>query len=334
MTTKTCNQCNETKLDMLFSKDKNRSDGLNPRCKICVSKADKERRENKKDKPADAKEHFKSGDNLIDQTAYLLDGTMVHAHYKIDNQYVVENLLEINPFDGDEDEFELSGRKFFVDNIYHEEPTNALGKGIAKARETLSEINKNINDARNEFKTKEREHKETLDKFAKIPALKHVLDFINGDFEYFAYPEAYGNEASIGTKNKDLECDDNYDRDTKLLTLFGRTKGDLEWQLNRYSDGSGSSSIVQPCKTIEDAQEYLDNWHTNKISKEMKTEKPYMPRLYKSIEWLKSRDKTIQEGVEDKIKAYRDNESDRSIKSYEKTIANAQASIDKLKESM
>lgn len=28
----------------------------------------------------------------------------------------------------------------------------------------------------------------------------------------------------------------------KLLTLFGRTKGDLQWRVNCYSDGSGSST--------------------------------------------------------------------------------------------
>lgn len=51
----------------------------------------------------------------------------------------------------------------------------------------------------------------------------------------------------------------------KLLTLYGRRDGGLEWRLNKYRDGSGSDTTVIPCQSIEEAREvarrgFLDLW--------------------------------------------------------------------------
>ena len=43
----------------------------------------------------------------------------------------------------------------------------------------------------------------------------------------------------------------------KLLSLFGRTNGDLTWQLHRYFDGSSHRKVVIPARSEEEAKGHL-----------------------------------------------------------------------------
>lgn len=49
----------------------------------------------------------------------------------------------------------------------------------------------------------------------------------------------------------------------KLITLYGGKDCGLSWQLNRWSDGSGSNTEIVPCKTMAAAKDVLTE-HLNK----------------------------------------------------------------------
>lgn len=46
-----------------------------------------------------------------------------------------------------------------------------------------------------------------------------------------------------------------YEKELKLVTLFGDTKGNLEFRINQYMDGSGSYCECYPCLSREEADQ-------------------------------------------------------------------------------
>lgn len=46
---------------------------------------------------------------------------------------------------------------------------------------------------------------------------------------------------------------ESYDDSLKLVTLFGAGKCDFEWNINRYSDGSGGNTTILPYSSFKDA---------------------------------------------------------------------------------
>jgi hypothetical protein len=63
---------------------------------------------------------------------------------------------------------------------------------------------------------------------------------------------------------KDEKCEGSRN-ELKLLTLFGNAKGDLQWKLNAYNDGSGSNYEVIPCLSYEDALLQAQEWLNCKV---------------------------------------------------------------------
>ena len=50
--------------------------------------------------------------------------------------------------------------------------------------------------------------------------------------------------------NSNRKYDSEY---LKLITLFGKDDGTFNWRISQYSDGSGGSSIIEPCISYDDA---------------------------------------------------------------------------------
>jgi hypothetical protein len=86
-------------------------------------------------------------------------------------------------------------------------------------------------------------------------ALERIDDFLAGKFTHIVYGDY---EIKIETFDEALMYKNNeYDKvptEFRLLTLYGRSKGDLAWKLSYYYDGSGSSTQVYPCFSLEHAQ--------------------------------------------------------------------------------
>ena len=123
----------------------------------------------------------------------------------------------------------------------------ALEQKKESARKELLELNA-------EVRTKVAERNQLLDKLAKrLPSLRRIEEFIEGTITH--YVEERYDGLRIITKEQ-TKVDDRYDHGFRLLSLFGRTNGDLEWKLSEYSEGSGSKFTVWPFVCESDAIAY------------------------------------------------------------------------------
>lgn len=139
--------------------------------------------------------------------------------------------------------------------VFHKPPT-------AKLEARVNELDKLVNEKRAELRRVNEEldqagkrRQEQLKKIGQHRALQRIEDYLDGKFTHFLeVSDYYG--PKIVTADDALANGgiDRWDKGIRLLTLFGDTKGDLQWRINRYSDGSGSSSTeVFPCHTEEEA---------------------------------------------------------------------------------
>jgi hypothetical protein len=94
-----------------------------------------------------------------------------------------------------------------------------------------------------------------LESFKKIQQAQTLLNFLDKKITHVVVGSRYN--LKIQTLEEALVCE-NYDRDLKLVSLFGRSKGDLEWNINQYYDGSGSNVSMIPCTSYEEARERLE----------------------------------------------------------------------------
>jgi hypothetical protein len=60
-------------------------------------------------------------------------------------------------------------------------------------------------------------------------------------------------------------CEKQFE-DLRLLSLFGNSKGDLFYKINKYNDGSGSDTKIFLFKTLKEAKEKLKELYENKKS--------------------------------------------------------------------
>ena len=116
------------------------------------------------------------------------------------------------------------------------------------------EMVRDINQMRAEKRQMEKDRESLDKKIAQHDALKHIFDYIDGKITHFV-ETAYDSAGIIAFE--DFKASPR-DRDIRLLSLFGRSKGDLFWKANQYYDGSGSGwHYIIPCLSYEDAQTAL-----------------------------------------------------------------------------
>jgi hypothetical protein len=95
-----------------------------------------------------------------------------------------------------------------------------------------------------------------LERIKQYAGLENLDQFLAGKITHFV-EHCYG-PPKIKTFKEALEQTDDYGRrvkDLKLLSLFGRSGGDLAWRVNDYQDGSGSWREMTPCLSREEALE-------------------------------------------------------------------------------
>ncbi len=96
-----------------------------------------------------------------------------------------------------------------------------------------------------------------LDKRLEHKSFDLLYDFISGKIKYLV-TQTYSGYEIVGF-NSTMSTNDDYDSTKiKLITLFGRSDGNLEYNLHTYSDGSGSGkTIIHPFKTKEDCISFI-----------------------------------------------------------------------------
>lgn len=222
-------------------------------------------------------------------TKYLADGVAVHVHQIVEGGFIVQSIYQ------DEETEYMDGPKYLVERVFDSAPTVALDERITALREEVETLSEKRNAIRAELREIEVGEKARLARIRTHKGLERLDLFIQGKITHFA-DLTHWHPGIFEFKYKENQSE--YDRDAmKLLSLFGRTNGDLEWRLNQYSDGSGSSSIVVPCTSYEEAQEHLQKLVDSEVkigrnlSRWVETAKKYNLKISQEVVEQERRDR-------------------------------------------
>lgn len=150
--------------------------------------------------------------------------------------------------------------------VYDEPPTFIYDERIKKLEEREKELMDSIFNLGESKRELEKVAKENQKKYERIDKLKRLNDFIDGKITHYVILSMYTRESIVDFK--DAKCMGDK-RDLKLLTLFGNSKGELNWKLNQYSDGSGCNSEVIPCTSYEEAVKELEEFIDEEVRNSM-----------------------------------------------------------------
>ena len=221
-------------------------------------------------------------------TGYLKDGRVVEVHSEVDGGFIVEHYEHYQNWEGEYEDM-LSGNKVVVSEVLKTPPEQTFCDSINNANKQLLELNSEINNKRSELYDINEEVKDVVDRSKSIPVIKNILEFIDGKYKYFAFPESYSEDEMIRDAHTSLDDDhDKYNRNTKLLTLEGDSKGNLQWNISKYRDGSGGDTLCIPCLTIEDARDAVAEHLTAQLYKMEASHNANYWRVETCCNWLVS----------------------------------------------
>ncbi len=199
----------------------------------------------------------------MSKDAFLIDGTKVFIHEKTKTSILVSRYYFAQNYFEEEEYEELSDEKIIVDKVYKKPPTEVFDEKIESLKSIIKDYRKTKSTEHAEFLEKRKEYEIQLNKFNRIPELKNILDYIDKKFTHVVYL-GYEWKKGVVTMSAALKEQDSYNG-YRLLSLFGNTKGDLEWRINRYSDGSGSDCTVSLCMSLEEGKEIIIKYLLKKI---------------------------------------------------------------------
>ncbi len=149
---------------------------------------------------------------------------------------------------------EYPGDPIVLDFIPLEQPPlPAIEERCDAFRKQTEEYRKQMDGLEDEVSRLEREHAALLKRLKAHKALQGIDDFVSGKITHFWVEPDYRAPNVVEAKDA-LYTKEDYRCKQKLLTLFGASNGDLQWQINQYSDGSSSTKLLAfPFTSKEDA---------------------------------------------------------------------------------
>jgi hypothetical protein len=204
---------------------------------------------------------FKKGD-IVYTTSGLKHQYVSAGH---DNYHIVRPIVEVG------------GEEYYQDPVlvdcalYADPPSFVWSEEIKAAEKKLAEVSREILVARTELDSIKRAQEDTIKRLKnRGGALARIEAYLEGKFTHFVVTGLSTQLwAEIVEANDLLTIKDDYTRRTfnpktiKLLSLYGKTNGDLLWKVNRYWDGSGSEFEAVPCTSYEEARVELDKMLQN-----------------------------------------------------------------------
>lgn len=213
---------------------------------------------------------------------YTKDGKKVNVVGKLNNaDYIVQEIFVTD------DGAEIPAGENFVVSSLLDKPVKSwkednLEKLEAKYASDSEAWKRSIEKQNRELKLKHdtiKEHckaaKALLQDSVNIPrdlmgVIESVMDFVSGNITHL-FIDSYTPEIRI-FEDEVVDVDREFGRfrveGIKLITLFGKTDGSLQWKLNRYRDGSGADwKHVHPCRSYDEALEMAQK-RLNEIASE------------------------------------------------------------------
>jgi DNA-binding transcriptional regulator GbsR (MarR family) len=243
---------------------------------------------------------------------YLDNGKMVWVTRELNPGFLVQDYYET---DGYCEEPYICEKEYFVEKVHCEAPTEKYDKEIDELTAEISRLRETKRTMRARIKEIEQEVQVQVDKYKDHPDLKLLDQFVNNKITHYAILGRYNMQIIEFGK---ATCE-NWTGELKLLTLFGGNKGDLEWKLNRYTDGSGNSLRVAPCLSYEHAQSELQKFIEGEIDPDRPEERfikcAERYNLNISQDYINEFNRQVKERKREKIKEHKG-----SIRKLEKEL--------------
>ncbi len=169
-------------------------------------------------------------------------------------------------YEGPDDEASRFGRPEEWRNVFETEPVLKAGEEVTRLHAQAETLRAEVESLRGEKLAIDRDYKARMAKLQRHEKLAFLEDFLDGKLTHYAVLPEYSSAPYVLAVGDAKSGDDKWTRDLRLLSLFGRSNGDIAWNLNQYYDGSGSSKQeVVPCRSEEEAkaiirQRALDTW--------------------------------------------------------------------------
>lgn len=185
---------------------------------------------------------------------YLIDGTAIIECAKMATGWMVCRVYE-DPETGEPNWDE--SRAFRADKIYDTPPTEVVAIQIRKLQSEVEELQSKKSELESLIKEDRSKWSEISKKCLQYKALEGVFDFVEGKITHYVIAHEYGGVLEILERSKST-CEFAERGEVRLLTLYGKSKGDLQWRLSTYTDHSGyNKKEVYPTRSLDEANEVI-----------------------------------------------------------------------------
>lgn len=189
---------------------------------------------------------FNPGDS-----GYTVEGQAVTFIAKVGDGFCVRPIYE-----DDEGEPYEDGNPIIVSRLYAKPPTEQRNQQIEDLDTKIRAKRDELAGLQTAVRVTEGEMRSRMTLIKRHKGLERLEDFLEGRITHFVFHE-YGAPKILEFKEAiETKDEDRYAKVPlmKLLTLFGKANGELNWRMDSYSDGSGGSRYAAyPCCSIEEA---------------------------------------------------------------------------------
>lgn len=148
---------------------------------------------------------------------------------------------------GEERTVEFEGPLQIWHKWFTSPPKAKKAEEVAELEQQVGELRDKLHALRAEESQARRSYDDRMRFLKTFPKLERLDDFLSGKFTHIVRWDWYKIEIiEIASWLKDT-------KGVRLLTLYGQTKGELNWHLGDYSDHSGGDSHCTPCFSYEEA---------------------------------------------------------------------------------
>ncbi len=199
----------------------------------------------------------------IRSIAYTRSGRKVHIDaITTSGEYVVSGM---NAAVYGDEVFEERGETWIERHLTATPPVEIFDEDIKTRTEKIAELRSKHSELTSAVANAEKEIKDRLAKLAKFNGLENLEAFIEGKVTHVVIEE-WSDFKAVPIDALQYHEDSGWSRKAapqglKLITLFGNSKGDLQWRVNEYKDGSGSNwKRIEPCMSLEEAEAKRAKW--------------------------------------------------------------------------
>lgn len=249
---------------------------------------------------------------------YLADGREVIIKDQLKEGYLGRRIY----YDEFSEGSYIEGDLEIFQNVYRKPPKEKINEEIVKLREELITLKLELKNIEEKLKEKDNDYRCFLEKNKKYEALKHLEEFIEGKITHYVINTEYDILGEIVSREEYKDTYDNIGQ--RLLTLYGDSKGDLQWKISNYSDGSGVSLRVYPFLSYEEAIVFLQN-KCDKLEIEKISKNLY--NLEKLLKIVKKYDLKISDNIKELYKNLKNEEINKNINEYETKIKSLKNSL-------